>query len=118
VQNAAAVPVYRKLLADGKLPVARGIELSRNDRLHRDAIQSLMCDLKVDLDAVAHSHGTDRREFRVALGNLEPLAQRGIVLIRDGLVALAPGWHAAVRLAAAAFDQYLPAGNTRHSSSV
>ncbi len=118
VQNAAAVPAYRKLLADGKLPVARGIELSRNDRLHRDAIQSLMCDLKVDLDAVAHSHGTDRREFRDALRNLEPLAQRGIVSIRDGIVALAPGWHTAVRLAAAAFDQYLPAGNTRHSLSV
>jgi oxygen-independent coproporphyrinogen-3 oxidase len=118
VQNVAAVPAYRTLLTDGKLPVTRGFRLSQNDRMHRDAIQSLMCDMAVDLDAVARTYGRTRGDFREALDNLEPMAIRGIVAIRDGRIALAPQWHSAVRVAAAAFDEYLHARKAIHSSPI
>lgn len=118
VQNAPAVPAYRALLAEGKLPVTRGIRLSQDDRMHRDAIQSLMCDMAVDLDAVARSYGRDREAFGDAFGNLEQLARRGLISIQNGRVALMPEWRSAVRIVAAAFDQYLPAGKALHSLSV
>lgn len=117
-QNAVAVPAYRALLADRKLPVTRGIRLSQDDRMHRDAIQSLMCDMAVDLDAVAHAYGRDRKAFGVAFGNLEQLARRGLISIQSGRVAIKPEWQSAVRIVAAAFDQYLPAGKALHSLSV
>ena len=118
VQNATAVPAYRALLADGKLPVTRGIRLNQNDRMHRDAIQSLMCDMAVDLDAVARPYGLDREAFRDTFGNLERLARRGIISVQNGRIAVMPEWRSAVRIVAAAFDRYLPAGKALHSLSV
>lgn len=118
VQNATAVPAYRALLADGKLPVTRGIRLSRDDRMHRDAIQSLMCDMVVDLDAVAYSYGLSREAFGDAFTSLDPLERRGIISIQNGRITIKPEWRSAARIVAAAFDQYLPAGNALHSLSV
>lgn len=118
VQNAAAVPAYRTLLADGKLPVTRGVRLSQNDRMHRDAIQSVMCDMTVDLDAIAHSYGLGREVFRDAFANLDRLMRGGIISMQGGRVTMMPQWRSAVRIVAAAFDQYLPAGKALHSLSV
>jgi oxygen-independent coproporphyrinogen-3 oxidase len=118
VQNATAVPAYRSLLVDGKLPATRGIRLSQDDCMHRDAIQSLMCDMAVDLDAVARSYGRGREAFSGAFANLDQLARRGIVSIQNGRVAMIPEWRSAVRIVAASFDRYLPAGKALHSLSV
>jgi len=118
VQNAAAVPAYRALLADGKLPVTRGIRLSQNDRMRRDAIQSLMCDMAVDLDTVARAYGLGREAFHDAFSSLDQLARRGIISVQSGRIAILPEWRSAVRIVAAAFDQYLPAGKALHSLSV
>lgn len=117
-QNATGVPAYRALLADGKLPVTRGIHLSQDDRMRRDAIQSLMCDMAVDLDAVARAYGLGRDAFGDAFATLEGLARRGIISIQNDRIAMMPEWRSAVRIAAASFDRYLPAGKALHSLSV
>ncbi len=56
VQNAPTAAAYGNEIEAGRLATVRGVELSADDRLRRDAIGHIMCDLAVDLEAVAFRH--------------------------------------------------------------
>ncbi|MBC7134091.1 MAG: oxygen-independent coproporphyrinogen III oxidase, partial [Oceanibaculum nanhaiense] len=57
IQNVTAMPDYRKAIGEGRLPVARGIELTPEDRLRRAIIEQIMCHMKVDLAAMQQAAG-------------------------------------------------------------
>ncbi len=118
VQNIAGVPGYRAALADGRLPIARGVALSDEDRVRRYAIERLMCDMEVDLNAAAARFGKKASMFEQSLSNLFDLEAQGIVTIGNGKVTIPHKWRAAVRLVCAAFDAYLAASAKRHSAAV
>ena len=59
VQNAPTAAAYASEIGAGQLAAVRGIELTADDRLRRDAIERIMCDLEVDLEAIASKHGED-----------------------------------------------------------
>src|SRR5579871_6817205 len=59
VQNAPTAAAYGNEIEAGRLATVRGVELSADDRPRRDAIGHIMCDLEVDLEAVAFRHGAD-----------------------------------------------------------
>lgn len=118
VQNEPGVPGWRKAIAAGELPVARGIALSDDDRLRRAIIERLMCDLKVDLDLVAAPFKRSARDFGRELSSLAPLADRGLVNCNGAIIAVPPSARAAVRLVCAAFDTYLAHGNAVHAQAV
>jgi oxygen-independent coproporphyrinogen-3 oxidase len=118
VQNIADVPAYRAALACGRLPVARGIALSDEDRIRRTVIERLMCDLCVDLDAVADAADGWRTMFADDLRRLAPLIDAGIVSAENGRIRIADSWRAAARVVCAAFDTYLGSGIGRHAPAV
>lgn len=118
VQNIAPVPEYRKQVEAGLLPVARGIALSDEDRLRRAIIERLMCDLTVDLDAVAAPFGKSAADFGPELERLQPLCDAGFVQCALGRISVPSTARFGVRLAAAAFDAYLPRGGAVHSVAV
>jgi oxygen-independent coproporphyrinogen-3 oxidase len=113
VQNAAATPEYRRLIASGGLAAARGVALAGQDRQRRAIIERLMCDLAVDLDAF----GTPG-EFHSAFAALEKLERQGVLRIDGAHVAIRPEWRAAARLVGACFDEYLHGAPARHSVAV
>lgn len=118
VQNAPAVPLYRAALANGLLPVARGVALTPEDRIRRHVIERLMCDLRVDLKAVCAQFEAPPSLFQPSLAALADLAQMGAVSVKGMLVSIAPEWRTAARLVCAAFDTYLQQGGIKHSLSV
>ena len=59
VQNATAAAAYGKLIESGGLATVRGVALRADDRLRRDVIERLMCDLEVDLIEMAEAHAAD-----------------------------------------------------------
>ena len=59
VQNATTAAAYIKEIEAGRLATARGVAVSADDRLRRDVIERVMCDLEVDVEAVAAEHGAD-----------------------------------------------------------
>jgi oxygen-independent coproporphyrinogen-3 oxidase len=59
VQNAPTAAAYASEIGAGRLAAVRGVELSADDQLRRDAIERIMCDLEVDLELVASKHGAD-----------------------------------------------------------
>lgn len=117
-QNAANAKEWLQSVETGRLATARGLALNANDRLRGAIIERLMCDLAVDLDAVAARHGTDSRAVADAFPALEALARDGIVTLAGARIVVAPAARPLARLAAAAFDSYLGAGQARHSMAV
>ena len=98
--------------------MARGITLDQDDRAHRAVIERLMCDLRVDLDAVVACYGLTREAFADALRSLGGLADLGVVTIDGGSIVVAEHWRGATRLVCAAFDNYLDAGVARHATAI
>lgn len=95
--------------------------VSAADRLRRDAIQSLMCNLRVDLDAVSARHGADPTVFDPALARMAALEADGLV-VRDGRSLSVPDSRALlVRNVAMALDPRMDSpseGGPRYSSTV
>ncbi|MBZ0148513.1 MAG: coproporphyrinogen III oxidase, partial [Pseudorhodoplanes sp.] len=76
-------------------------------------IERLMCDLCVDLDAVAGD-----ADFSAELSALQPLADDGVAHIDGRRVTITEQGRPFVRLVAAAFDTYLSREQARHSIAV
>jgi oxygen-independent coproporphyrinogen-3 oxidase len=115
VQNATPIPAYREAVAQGRLPITRGVTLSAEDRLRRDVIEQLMCNLRVDLDDTAARHGVDSRALRTASAALDDMAQDGIVGWDGRNVEVPASARPFVRNVAAAFDTYYTKGAQRHA---
>jgi oxygen-independent coproporphyrinogen-3 oxidase len=84
-QNEKSLAAYYARLDRGELPIARGLALSDEDRLRREAIQRLMCDFALDLDALADRWHLGAADYFAP--ELAQLAQ----LERDGLLELGAG---------------------------
>lgn len=118
VQNATPIPAYKDAVAAGRLPITRGVTLTAEDRLRRDVIEQLMCNLRVDLDDTAHRHGVDSAGLRAASDALDDMAQDGIVGWDGRIVEVPPSARPFVRNVAAAFDTYYTKGAQRHARAV
>ncbi|MGA1694673.1 MAG: oxygen-independent coproporphyrinogen III oxidase [Burkholderiaceae bacterium] len=107
-QNAKSLEEYYDLIDQGRLPVVRGLALSQDDILRRAVIMAIMCQGKLDFEAIELAFMTDfRKTFSHALTSLEPLIQEGLVEVDEyGLSVTASGWML-IRAIAMAFDQHL-----------
>jgi oxygen-independent coproporphyrinogen-3 oxidase len=113
VQNAADTGGYSRAVQAGSFATARGLRFTSDDRLRAGIIERLMCDLAVDLDALAPG-----QDFTPELQLLTDLTEAGMVRISGRRVVVTEQGRPFVRLAAAAFDAYLPQNHTRHSVAV
>src|SRR5271165_3217058 len=52
VQNAPTATAYAREIEADRLATVRGLALSADDRLRRDVIERVMCDLEVDVEAI------------------------------------------------------------------
>jgi oxygen-independent coproporphyrinogen-3 oxidase len=117
-QNTKDLAAYYAALDMGRLPVVRGIVVSRDDAIRRDLISQLMCSGVVDIPAFERSHTLDFTSyFSDELERLLPLHRDDLVEIdASGLRVTARG-RLLLRAIAMAFDAYLhqsPA-SPRHS---
>jgi len=117
-QNAKSLDDYYDHLSRGRLPVERGLALTRDDLLRRAVIMAIMCQGKVDFAAIGQAHlvsFVDR--FAPELAALGPLVADGLVRLRDhDLEVTETGWFF-VRNIAMVFDGYLQADRRREHYS-
>ncbi|MEG1455231.1 MAG: oxygen-independent coproporphyrinogen III oxidase, partial [Comamonas sp.] len=113
-QNAKTLDEYYDLLNQGRLPVVRGLALSRDDLIRRAVIMALMCQGEVLFESLDQAWLIDsRRYFAAELEMLEDLQQQGMVEIDgESLRVTAMGWYF-VRAVAMTFDRYLQADRNR-----
>ncbi len=109
-QNARDLVDWEKSLEAGHLPVWRGLALDPDDELRADVIQQLMCQGKIDIDAVERRHGIDFMSyFASSLERLEPLEDDGLVTLCGSYICATPRGRLLMRVIAMCFDRYLPA---------
>jgi oxygen-independent coproporphyrinogen III oxidase len=117
VQNAPDIGGYSRAIAAGRLATTRGIAISADDRLRGAVIERLMCDLEVDLSAVARDHGSGEA-FAEECEALQPLIAQEIVRVDGSKVVVTESGRPFVRLVAASFDAHLRRSERRHSAAV
>lgn len=113
-QNAKSIEEYYDHLDQGRLPVVRGLALSRDDLVRRAVIMALMCQGECQFESIELAHLIDFKQFFAGeLNALEELAAQGLVkLDARGIEVTAQGWFF-VRAVAMVFDRYLQADRTR-----
>ncbi|MDR7097060.1 oxygen-independent coproporphyrinogen III oxidase [Hydrogenophaga laconesensis] len=107
-QNAKTLEEYRDLLDQGRLPIVRGLALTRDDLLRRAVIMSLMCQGEVLFESIELGHLINFRSyFARELDVLEGLETNGLVrLSPTGIQVTETGWFL-VRAIAMVFDKNL-----------
>ena len=118
VQNASSTAAYRDAIQGGCLATVRGRALTDEDRLRRDIIEQLMCNLEVDLAATAAARNRSLNDFATELSEIDALAERGLVHRSDGTITVAEDARPLVRTICAVFDAYLSNQETRYSRAV
>ena len=105
---------YCDLIDQGRLPVVRGLALSRDDVLRRSVIMALMCQGRVDFESIEVAWLIDfRRYFAAELQALGGMERDGLLRIdADGIQVSDTGWFF-VRGVAMVFDRYLQADRSR-----
>ena len=113
-QNAKTLEEYYDFLDRGRLPVVRGLALSRDDLIRRAVIMALMCQGELLFEPVEQAWLIDfRKYFAAELEQLEGLAAHGLVVLGpEGIQVTAMGWFF-VRGIAMVFDRYLQADRNR-----
>ena len=113
-QNAKTLEEYTDYLDQGRLPVVRGLALSRDDLARRAVIMALMCQGQVMFESFEAAWLMDFREhFAKELEALHEYEDLGFVVVDDSSVQVTPqGWYF-VRAIAMVFDRYLQADRCR-----
>jgi len=117
-QNVKTLDEYYDLLNQGRLPVARGLALSRDDLVRRTVIMALMCQGSVLFESIEVSHLIQFQSyFATELEKIAHMQEQGLVVLDDaGIHVTELGWFF-VRGVAMVFDKYLQADRNRERFS-
>jgi len=113
-QNAKTLEEYYDALNQGRLPIVRGMAVTREDLLRRSVIMALMCQGQLHYESIELGHLIDfKTHFARELEVLSELAKHGLVELDDtGITVTATGWYL-VRAIAMVFDRYIQADQDR-----
>ncbi len=118
VQNISETGAWSRAVADGILPVAKGVPLSADDRLRGRVIEALMCEGAADTAVIGAEHGFGPGWCAQELAELEGFARDGLVVLDGPRVTLTETGRGLSRVVAAVFDAYLANSEARHSVAV
>ena len=118
-QNLKTLPEWRAALDAGQLPTERGLRLSDEDLRRRTIIMKLMCDRRLDFDALSRSLRVDfRQRYAAEIASLADLAADGIVVCTNDAVSITPLGVPLLRVVAMRFDPNITAGTMQHSRTI
>ena len=117
-QNQKRLDDYYAALDAGRLPVARGIELTSDDLVRRAVIQALACHFRVSIESIELAYLIDfKTYFSRELKELRRLQQEGLVDLGDEWITVTPRGRLLVRVICMAFDRYLREARERAAYS-
>jgi oxygen-independent coproporphyrinogen-3 oxidase len=118
VQNVKTLNEYYDLLRQGRLPVSRGLAMTRDDVLRRCVIMALMTQGRVDFESVEEAFLINFASyFEREINALHEMSEHGVVSVSSRAIDVTPlGWFV-VRGIAMQFDRYLQADLNRQRFS-
>jgi oxygen-independent coproporphyrinogen-3 oxidase len=113
MQNEKNLKHYQELVGAGHLPVERGLKLTQDDHIRREAITRIMCDLEMDTAAFGTEFAIDfDAYFGEGLVDLPPLAADGLIKLEPNKIVVTDLGRLFLRNIAMCFDAYLKQAST------
>ncbi len=107
-QNAKDLPGYGAAIDAGRLAISRGVRLTADDRLRRDIITELMCNLELRFDEFEAAYGVRfAAAFAPELERLNAFEADGLIARSANRLEVLPAGRMFVRNIAMVFDRYL-----------
>ena len=117
-QNASRVDQWAAAVGKGRLPVARQLATTTEDRLRASVIERLMCDLEVDVGSVCMDQGYGIATLDDGLTAARALVSDGLCTVVGRLIRVSPEISRLVRVVAACFDHQLAPLTKKHSLAI
>lgn len=119
-QNEKELPRYYAALDAGKAPLARGYVLTEEDKIRRDTIMRVMCDLSLDYAAISQRLGIDfASHFEREIESLAGFEADGLVRRSSAGLEVTDTGRLFIRNIAMCFDNTLaPVGERKHSRTI
>ena len=119
-QNEKELPQYYAALDTGKVPLARGYVVMEEDRIRRDTIMRVMCDLSLDYTVMSKRLGVDfASHFEREIESLAAFEADGLVKRSETSLEVTDTGRLFIRNIAMCFDNTLaPVGERKHSRTI
>jgi len=118
-QNRHDLPSWEAAVDDGKLAIARGVNLTRDDRIRRWVIGQLICQFRLERSAFAMHWDEDLDDyFREEFRRLKPMIRDGLVADTGDAVQVLPAGRLLIRAICQVFDVYRQANTGQRFSRI
>ena len=119
-QNEKELPQYQTAVDAGRVPLQRAYFLTAEDKIRRETIMRVMCDLSLDFAAMSQRLGINFAEhFASELAALAPFEADGLVTRTAAGLEVTDTGRLFIRNIAMSFDNTLaPTGERRHSRTI
>lgn len=119
-QNEHKEKAYFRAIDSDQLAISKGYQLTLDDRIRRDVIQSLMCQTMISFNSISSRYNIDFFDyFHSEIRQLVPMVIDGLIILDKNQVTVTPSGQLLLRNIAMVFDAYLkPTNNTQQFSKV
>jgi oxygen-independent coproporphyrinogen III oxidase len=119
-QNEKELPKWQGAVDAGKVPLQRGYFVTDEDKIRRETIMRVMCDLSLDYAAMSQKLGINfEQHFAAELAALAPFEADGLVKHSSGGLEVTDTGRLFIRNIAMCFDNTLaPAAERKHSRTI
>lgn len=112
-QNERDLDAYYAALDEGRLPLAKGLEMTRDDLVRRAVIHDLLCQSEILIADFEQQWGVDfKTYFEADLTQLRELENDGLVEVTAEVIRITPKGRFLARIVAMRFDRYLREART------
>ncbi len=117
-QNHHDLEEYNKAIDEGLLPVKRGVWLTDDDLIRKDAIMQLICHFSLDMKTFGQQHSLDFADyFKDEMLRLSQYITDNLIQIDGDIIDVQPGGRLLIRAICKVFDKYIPAEQTQKGYS-
>lgn len=106
VQNHPDMPLYKKAIDEGALPVKKWASMNKDDHIRADIIERIMCYFCVDLNDISKRYDVSLDMFKDDLLALDEYCQTGLVTYENNIITIHEDAYSMARLVASCFDEY------------
>ena len=119
-QNEKELPKWQEAVDAGKVPLNRACFVTDEDKIRRETIMRVMCDLSLDFAAMSQKLGINfAQHFAGELASLAPFEADGLVKRNPAGLEVTEAGRLFIRNIAMCFDNTLaPEGQRRHSKTI
>jgi len=119
-QNEKELPKWQEAVDAGKVPLNRAYFVTDEDKIRRETIMRVMCDLSLDFAAMSQKLGINfEQHFAKELAALVPFEADGLVKRNPAGLEVTDAGRLFIRNIAMCFDNTLaPEGQRRHSRTI